>query len=134
MLSNFQDTLRIVDTLFDPDGGEKIICYRQMRGQSAPLYKVWLSLEGPSMPFVNQVTYTLHPTFPDPERRVARTVSNPNCQMVIWAWGVFTVQAVVEDKQGRLIRLEHYLTFNQQITDAKREGSGVRFEVSKYNS
>ncbi|MEW5939160.1 MAG: pYEATS domain-containing protein [Chloroflexota bacterium] len=124
-MSSPAELIKIVDTVFDPDGDKKQIFYLRPRGQATILYKVWLYLDGPSMPFINKVTYILHPTFPNPERAVEKTVSNPDCEMVIWAWGTFTVQAVVEDKQGKLTRLERYLTFDKQIEKAKK--SGVQF-------
>jgi transcription initiation factor IIF auxiliary subunit len=132
-MSKLVEQLRVVDTPFDPEDPHKVIRYRQLRDQSAALYKVWIYLEGASLPFIEKVTYRLHPTFPDPERTVARSVSNPNCQIVIWAWGAFTLQAIVEDKQGSSMRLEHYLTFGDQIQSAQRDDS-VHFEEARYDA
>ncbi len=124
-MSSLVESLSIVDTLYDPDGGEKEIHFRRLPRLPESLYKVWIYLEGASLPFVNQVTYILHPTFPDPKRTVARSISNPNCEIVIWAWGVFNLQAIVEDKQGKLLSLEHYLTFGQQLQKALK--ANVKF-------
>ncbi len=124
-MSNLLESLHIIDTLYDPNGGEKVICYRNPRRQTESLYKVWIYLDGPSLPFVDRVTYVLHPTFPNPERTLARSLSNPNCEMVIWAWGVFTLKAVVEDKQGKLLKINHYLTFGRQLQEALK--ANVKF-------
>ena len=126
-MSILVEKLRMTDSLFDPESDENIVYYRYVRGSDVPLYKVFIYLDGLALPFVNKVTYILHPTFPDPERTVSRTINNPKCQLVIWAWGVFTVRALVEDKQGQTIHLEHYLTFDKQISEAKNERSSARF-------
>ena len=120
-MSNLMNKLTIKDTAFDSDRNDKVIYYRQTANQDQPLYKVWIYLDGPSLPFVKQVRYILHPTFADPERVVARTVANPNCELIIWTWGIFTVTARVEDKEGNSISLEHYLTYGQQLEDPKVE-------------
>lgn len=85
--------------------------------ENHPRYKVWLYLDGPDLPYVKRVTYMLHPTFPDPERVVHRTAANPRCALPIWTWGLFTVTARVEDKQGRTVELLHDLTYGDQLTD-----------------
>jgi transcription initiation factor IIF auxiliary subunit len=131
-MSNLVEQLRVMDTPYEPGSQDRIIRFRALRGKSATLYKIWVYLEGSSLPFVNKVTYILHPTFPDPERIVTRTITNQNCQLVIWAWGTFTLQAVVEDKQGKLTRLDHYLTFGEEITSAQNDPN-VKFEKARYN-
>ena len=120
-MSNLMNKLSIKDTAFDPDSNDKVIYFRPTQDENQPLYKVWLYLDGPSLPFVKQVKYILHPTFADPERVVPRSIANPNCELVIWTWGIFTVRAEVEDKQGNHISLELYLTYGQQLQDANVE-------------
>lgn len=75
----------IKDTVFDPDspGGPPRIYARGLQEEN-PRYKVWLYLAGEDLPYVRSVTYKLHPTFPQPVRKVLRTPSNPNCKLVIW--------------------------------------------------
>lgn len=84
-----------------------------------PRYKVWLYVDGPDLPYVQNVIYTLHHTFPDPVRSVPRSASNPYCALAIWTWGLFDVVAQVEDKSGGLHMLEHTMRYDQ---DLKRSG------------
>jgi len=49
------------------------------------------------------------------EGRVARTPSNPNCKLVLWTWGVFDLEAVVTDKNGRAHRLIHPLGYDDDV-------------------
>jgi hypothetical protein len=120
--------IRIVDTAFDPALGPNFPdrkVHIRRTGRDKPLYKVWIYLTGPDLPSVQSVTYQLHPTFTDPTRTIPRTVSNPNCELVIWTWGIFTVTAIIQDKQGFQYRLTHSLTYHEQIIDLPKE----RFEV-----
>jgi hypothetical protein len=89
---------------------------RVRRGESKPVYKVWLYLVGNDVPYVESVTYTLHHTFDEPVRTVRRSLSNPQCQLVIWTWGVFEVRAVVRDKRGGHYELSHHLTYGKQLS------------------
>lgn len=107
--------VRVEDSIFDPARSERKVHVKR-RGKTA-LYKVFLYLSGMDLPFVQQVTYRLHPTFPNPEQTVRRTAANPNCQLIIWTWGVFTLQAVVMDKNGNTIQLEHTLQFDKQLKE-----------------
>lgn len=107
--------VRVEDSLFDPDRSEQKVHVRR-RGKTV-LYRVFLYLAGMDLPFVQQVTYRLHPTFPNPEQTVRRTAANPNCRLILWTWGIFTVQAVVLDKSGKTIQLEHTLQFDKQLKE-----------------
>ena len=69
--------LRVFDTAVDPTAEEKIVYYRP--GADRPLYRVWIYVDGPDLPFVDSVTYRLHPTFKEPERTVPRTTV-PYCE------------------------------------------------------
>jgi len=80
-----------------------------------PLYKVWLYLDGNDVPFVRAVTYRLHETFAEPVRVVPRSSSNPNCQLVIWTWGVFAVRAEIQDKKGYIYKVVHVLEYESQL-------------------
>ena len=114
-----QRTLNIVvrDSLFDPDRpDDKVVQVRRSGGKS--LYRVFLYLDGLDLPFVNRVTYKLHETFSPRERTVARSPSIPRCKIDIWTWGVFTVVAVIEDRQGRTFTMSHYLEYAAQLSEA----------------
>jgi len=117
-MSRSQQALNLVlkDSLFDPDRpDDKVVQVR--RSESKPLYRVFLYLDGPDVPFVNRLTYKLHETFSPNTRTVARTPSNPRCKFDMWTWGVFTVVAVIEDKQGRTFTMSHYLEYTAQLSD-----------------
>lgn len=113
--SFFRFNLRIVDSVFEPGApGKKV--YVKSEG-NAQLYKVWIFLEGADLPYVESVMYKLHPTFPNPEQTVRRTVANPSCQLVIWTWGLFKIKARVMGKNGRIYELEYQLQYDQQLRE-----------------
>lgn len=116
-MANLLSSIYVVDSIHDPESSVRDTVYTRSTGDSRLLYKVWLYLDGPSLPFVNKVTYHLHPTFPRPVQTIVRTPSNPNCKFTIWTWGIFTVRAVVEDKQGGLTEVEHYLTYDRELRE-----------------
>jgi len=90
--------------------------------QGTTFYKVWIYLDGNDLPFVESVTYVLHRTFPEPYQTVRRTLSNPNCQLVIWTWGVFPIKAIVKDKTGHSREIEHNLSYDRQLRE-----DGIRY-------
>ena len=117
-MASVKRTLSVIfkDSLFDPDSSEKIAQYReQPSGQ--PLYRVFLYLDGPDLPFVESVTFRLHETFSPPTRRVTRSLTNPHCKIAIWTWGVFTAEAVVVGKTGGELELSHRLQYGNQISN-----------------
>ncbi len=118
---NRQLRVEVRDSVFDPDLNpetNKKVYWREGSDGSA-LYKVWLYLAGEDLPYVHSVTYTLHPTFPDPTRRVSRTLTNPNCELVLWTWGMFEVKAAIEDKTGGIYEAVYKLSYDRQL---KQEG------------
>lgn len=78
-------------------------------------FKVYLFLEGNDLPYVDSVTYYLHPTFKNPVKTIMRTAGNPNCSLVIWTWGLFTVRARVATKSGKVLELQHHLGYDREI-------------------
>jgi transcription initiation factor IIF auxiliary subunit len=80
-------------------------------------------VDGPDLDYVKSVTYHLHPTFANPEFKVDRTVSNSNCELTIWTWGIFTVHVEVEDKRGGTYTIDHYLTYNRLLDE-----TGITFQ------
>lgn len=104
------------DSLFDPSSGRQDkLGYNKVEDKY--FYKVWLYLEGTDLPYVDYVIYHLHPTFPNPDMTVRRTIANPNCSQAIWSWGMFNVNAEIFLKSGEVIRIDHYLTFDKIITN-----------------
>jgi transcription initiation factor IIF auxiliary subunit len=107
--------LKIKDTVFDPALCESERKVYVRRSGNRPLYKVWLLIEGETLPYIESVTYKLHRTFSNPIRKVRRTPSNPECKLVIWTWGLFEVKAIIKDKNGESHRLTHSLQYDKQL-------------------
>lgn len=118
--------VRIIDTLFDPDKyGPELsegairqltpeLSYHESDGSS--LYKVWILLAGGDLPRVDSVTYRLHETFDNPIRTVQRNLTNQDCRITIWTWGIFQINATVLDKVGRTYSLSHQLTYGDVLS------------------
>lgn len=117
MIGNQLD-IEVKDTVFDPNMAqsdlERKVHVRSLSKETF-FYKVWLYLEGNDLPYVESVTYTLDETFPDRIRTVARTPSNPNCQLVIWTWGLFMVETVITDKKGYQYEVFHQLGYDREL-------------------
>ena len=115
----------VKDSLFDPRSNDRSI-YFVKSSEKERLYKVWIYLEGEGLSFVDNVVYKLHPTFPNPERKVARTISNPNCSFVIWTWGLFTIDVTINLQTGETLRLKHYTTYDRDL-----DSDGSRYTEQK---
>lgn len=114
----------IKDSVFDPDNPVRVVRVKN-QDTDRPLYQVFLYVDGPDLPFLESVTYHLHPTFKDPDRRVVRSVANPRCKLVTWAWGVFELKATLRDKTGREEVRSHQLEYDRQFSE-----EGVKFLAS----
>lgn len=113
------------DSVYEPGTTARTILYDESR-KGRTRYKVWLYLEGPHLPYVKSVTYTLHRTFPNPVRTIARTPSNPTCALETWTWGLFDVPVEIEDKSGNRYQLVHSMSYSRDITgEAKYEVARV---------
>ena len=117
MIGNQLD-IQVKDTVFDPnlaknDPARKVHVRKEEGGTH--YYKVTIYLEGNDLPYVEYVTFTLDETFPDRIRTVTRTPSNPNCQLVIWTWGLFPVKAVITDKKGNSYEVVHRLSYDKEL-------------------
>ena len=112
--------VEVKDSVLDPDSTDRTARVRNATGQKKR-YRVFLYLEGPGLPYVNAVTYVLHPTFKDPTRQVFRTPFNPRCKLEMWTWGLFRVQAIITDSEGNMTTLTHDLQFTKDfdIPDVK---------------
>jgi len=121
--------IQIKDSVFDPDiadrgGKDQRVLIRRTNGRT--LYRIFLYLDGPGLPFVDFVTYLLHPTFSPPQQSVSRTPRNPLCKLEIWTWGIFEVNARVLDKTGATYQLVHPLEYEREISR-----KGVAFSTSE---
>jgi transcription initiation factor IIF auxiliary subunit len=113
--------VQVKDTVFDPNlarSNTNKIHVRRGKAET-PFYKVWLYLEGADLPLVDRVTYTLHESFRNPNRTVRRTPASPNCQLVIWTWGIFTVKATIADKRGNTYEVSHRLEYENELPSDK---------------
>jgi len=105
--------IRVRDTVFEPDSSSKKVYYKKTENKA--LYKVWLFLDGDDLPYVMNVTYKLHETFPNPVQTVRRALSNPNCQLVIWTWGLFRVKVLIEEKSGVIREFDYALQYDKEL-------------------
>lgn len=112
--------ITVRDSVYDPDSSEQRIQVREA-SSDYPLYRVFLYLEGPDLPFVNQVTYTLHPTFDPRDRPVLRSLANTSCKLEIWTWGLFDVTVEIEDRRGFRFQLQHPLSYADELQKAPPE-------------
>ncbi|MBX3587797.1 MAG: pYEATS domain-containing protein [Ramlibacter sp.] len=113
-ISNFTVLDSAVDpALVYPAGAKRPVHYRSDGKRDH--YKVWIYLAGGRVPFVESVTYRLHPSFGEPVHRVARTPANPNCSLMIWTWGVFEVHATIREKSGQVTEQTHLLSYDREF-------------------
>ena len=72
-------------------------------------WKWWIWIEGSEKDLdqIDHVTYTLHPTFPNPVRTVDDRTSKFRLETA--GWGVFMIHAKVVNKDRTEIRLKHNL-------------------------
>ena len=114
--------LEVKSSVFNPalpkDDPRNKVSYRQEG--DVYYYKVWLWVEGYDLPYVDSVTYSLDPSsFPEPDQIVPRTVANPNCQLTIWTWGLFTVVATIIDKKSNKYQVSHQLNYKEELPSDK---------------
>jgi transcription initiation factor IIF auxiliary subunit len=102
------------ESLFNPASNDRKI-YFVKGDEKEKLYKVWIYLEGEGLSFVESVVYKLHPTFPNPERKVARSLGNPNCSLMIWTWGLFTIEVTINFVTGETLKTKHYTTYDKDL-------------------
>ncbi|MEE9552966.1 MAG: pYEATS domain-containing protein [candidate division Zixibacteria bacterium] len=118
MYSDFD--IKIIDSAFDPDlesKKPKKIYYNNVGEKT--VYKVWIFLEGKSLPYIKDVTYILHPTFADPIKTISRSSKNPRCKLEIWTWGLFQLRVKIRNKKGEVFEKTHNLTYNRDFPISK---------------
>ena len=72
-------------------------------------WSLWIEGADADLDMIAFVTYTLHPTFPEPIRTVTDRASK--FQLRCAGWGVFMIPIEVQLKDGRTIELAHQLQF-----------------------
>jgi hypothetical protein len=80
-------------------------------------WSIWLEGDPEELRDVRSVTYTLHPTFPNPIRVV--TDRRTKFRLDSAGWGGFTVRATVELTSKRVQTLMHKLVLRRPVTPAK---------------
>jgi transcription initiation factor IIF auxiliary subunit len=70
-------------------------------------WSVWLEGTDAALDAVSYVEWRLHPTFPDPVRRVTNRQSK--FRLDTGGWGTFVIQSVIYMKTGSPERLRHEL-------------------------
>ena len=111
--------LEVRDSLLDPDSSVDRTARLRNPSSSNPLYRVFLYLEGVRLPYIESVTYVLHPSFKNSTRQVFRADSNPRCKLEIWTWGLFQVRAIAVDRDGNTFTLTHDLQYDKQFPEVK---------------
>ena len=70
-------------------------------------WAVWVDARDETLDQVDSVEWTLHPTFPNPVRKVRDRKSK--FRLETGGWGVFQIVASVQMKDGQKITLRHFL-------------------------
>lgn len=72
-------------------------------------WSLWIEGSDADLDRIKSVTYTLHPTFPEPIRTVGDRASK--FQLRCSGWGIFRIPVRVRLKDGTLVELAHQLQF-----------------------
>ena len=75
-------------------------------------WKVFVDADAETLQRIECVEYTLHPTFPDPVRRVCNQAKT-KFALSTNGWGTFTIKVRIEYRDGRSDLREHQLVFTQ---------------------
>jgi transcription initiation factor IIF auxiliary subunit len=74
-------------------------------------WAVWIEGTDEALDQIEYVEWTLHPSFPNPVRRVTNRAEK--FRIDSGGWGVFTIHARVEKKDRNSVRLRHYLRLHR---------------------
>lgn len=83
-------------------------------------WSVWLEGGKSDLDVINQVTYTLHPTFPNPV--VTISDRKTGFRLDSSGWGEFKIYLQIEMKDGQVMEREHYLRFIDASEEEGRDG------------
>lgn len=70
-------------------------------------WSVWIEGPASDLDRVSSVTYSLHPTFPNPIRKISSRKNKFRLRTA--GWGVFMLYATVLNKNGMTEKLKHQL-------------------------
>ena len=85
----------------------KIQQWEKYEGDDWWRWAVWIESEDEALDMIDFVEWTLHPTFPNPVRKIRDRSSK--FRLETGGWGVFQIIARLQMKNGRQIKLRHYL-------------------------
>lgn len=74
--------------------------------------------KGEDMDKVKEITYIVHPSFPNPVRRVRNRESG--FELIIWAWGEFTIKIIITTKDEEEYYRDFFLGFGDKLEEAHR--------------
>lgn len=73
-------------------------------------WAVWIEGSDEALDRIEYVEWTLHPTFPDPIRKVRNR--SEKFRIETGGWGVFQIRARVQTKDGSAYKLKHALSLH----------------------
>jgi transcription initiation factor IIF auxiliary subunit len=73
-------------------------------------WAVWIEAPNKALDLVDFVEWILHPTFPNPVRRISDRTTKFRLETA--GWGVFQITAHVQMKDGKQVKLDHFLRFH----------------------
>jgi len=77
------------------------------KGEDWWMWAVWVEGRDEALDLIDFVEWTLHPTFPNPIRKIRDRASK--FRLETGGWGVFQIVARVQMKDGHQTKLRHYL-------------------------
>ncbi len=82
---------------------------QKYEGNQTWRWSLWIEGLPADLDRIKSVTYTLHPTFPEPIRTVTDRASK--FQLRCSGWGIFRIPVRVRLKEGGTVELAHQLQF-----------------------
>lgn len=70
-------------------------------------WAVWIEGQTENLDMIKFVEWTLHPTFPNPVRKIDDRKNN--FRLETGGWGVFPIYARIQMEDGSMMKLAHYL-------------------------
>ena len=81
-------------------------------------WKVFLKGSGEELDEINYVTYILHPTFPNPIRKITDRTSD--FELSTSGWGEFEIKAKINYKTGKIKTITYWLDLSKEGADEPR--------------
>jgi len=81
--------------------------WEKYEGEDWWKWAVWVEGRDEALDLIEFVEWTLHPTFPNPIRKIHDRASK--FRLATGGWGVFQIVARAQMKNGQQAKLRHYL-------------------------